>query len=413
MDLKEKLRKNRINIKLISLVMAFFLWSYVMREVNPEISREYRGIDVQFTGEDYIEREGLSILSPQNPKVSVKIEGTRSDLATISANAGNIVAEANVSGVRSGENVVNIKVSIKEHSGRIRILEYEPSQILLNVDKVITENLEISISPLGELPEGYTLGNVGIVNKFVRVTAPSSVLNNIAKVVVYPVISEKTETFMVNTPIVFLDKNDNEILNLHTNVKNADVEVPIYKVRSVPVRPIITGNLGQDEKITNIKVVPENIAIKGPAELIDKIAMIETEEIYLQDLIGSNTHEIDIKLPEGISLYDSDLDIRLEYEYINNVQKNLNIPISNFSINNKNSGLKYVIKTEFENINVNLYGESSLLEELSGEDLKAFVDVRGLKSGEYVLEINIENLNEVSLRGISPQTLEIQILDSN
>lgn len=409
MDLRERLNKNKWSVKLVSLIMAVFLWSYVMGVVNPVRHIDYRGIEIQFTGVDYINREGLSILSPQSPKVNVRIEGTRSELSNISTRPNTIVAEANLSGVRPGENVVNISVSIKEQTGGVRIINVEPSQIVVNIDEIVTENLEISVEPLGNLPEGYTLGNVRVIDNYVRVTAPKTAIDQIVEVVVYPVISDKTETFMINSPIIFLDKNQNEIQNLSSNIETADIEVPIYRLKSVPIRPLVTGTIGQDEKITNIRVVPENVVVRGSTKTIDSISYIETVELNLQDLVGAETHEVDLKLPEGVTMHDSGVDFKLEYEYINNVQKNITVPRENFYIKNENSDLEYTINTEFDSINVILYGESSLLDGLTGEDIKIFTDVKGLSSGEYLLEFNIDSIEGVTLREKEPTSISIII----
>ena len=409
MDLRERLNKNKWSVKLVSLIMAIFLWSYVMGVVNPVRHIDYRGIEIQFTGVDYINREGLSILSPQSPKVNVRIEGTRSELSNISTRPNTIVAEANLSGVRPGENVVNISVSIKEQTGGVRIINVEPSQIVVNIDEIVTENLEISVEPLGNLPEGYTLGNVRVIDNYVRVTAPKTAIDQIVEVVVYPVISDKTETFMINSPIIFLDKNQNEIQNLSSNIETADIEVPIYRLKSVPIRPLVTGTIGQDEKITNIRVVPENVVVRGSTKTIDSISYIETVELNLQDLVGAETHEVDLKLPEGVTMHDPGVDFKLEYEYINNVQKNITVPRENFYIKNENSDLEYTINTEFDSINVILYGESSLLDGLTGEDIKIFTDVKGLSSGEYLLEFNIDSIEGVTLREKEPTSISIII----
>lgn len=409
MDLRERLSKNKLSIKLVSLIMAVFLWSYVMGVVNPVRHIDYRGVEVQFTGIEYINREGLSILSPQNPKVNVRVEGTMSELSNISTRENGIVAEVNLSGVRPGENVVNISVTIKEQTGRVRIINVEPSQIVVNIDEIVTENLEISVEPLGNLPEGYTLGNVRVIDNYVRVTAPKTVLNQIGEVVVFPVISDKTETFMINSPIIFLDKNENEIQNLSSNIETADIEIPIYKLKSVPIRPLVTGSIGQDEKITNIRVAPENVIIRGSTKIIDSISYIETEEIVLKDLVGAETHEVNLKLPEGVTLHDPGVDFKLEYEYINNVQKSITVPKENFYIKNENSNLEYTINTEFDSINVIIYGESSLIDGLTGEDIRTFIDVKGLSSGEYVLESSIDSIEGVALREKNPNSLSVII----
>ena len=45
MDLKDKISKNKIKKIIISVVMAIFLWSWVIGVENPEIEIPYRGIN--------------------------------------------------------------------------------------------------------------------------------------------------------------------------------------------------------------------------------------------------------------------------------------------------------------------------------------------------------------------------------
>lgn len=411
MKLKEKLSKNDLSIKLISLVMAILLWSYVMGIENPVIERTYRGIDVDVTGEAYLQREGLSVVSPEDPKVSVKVSGTRKNLNELESS--NILAELSLDGMKAGENKGIVTVSIKQHSGGVEVVNVEPSNVVVTLDEIVTENLRITPVTLGELEESYTLGNVRVLNNYVRVTAPKSVIDQIENTVVYADITGKTDTFMINGPIVFLDKNDNEIKNLDTNMEYTEVEVPIYKIKSVPIRPNIVGEIDEDERISNVEVVPENVVIRGSKDAIDSVDSIITEPIQKSDLLGSTTQEVNLRLPEGISLHDGNLDVHLEYEYLNYVEKTFSIPKENFNLNNENLEYNYKISPSVENLSVIIYGESEDIDDLKGDNIQVYIDVGNLSPGNYAIEPKLENINDLTIREINPSTIEVIISEKS
>lgn len=409
MNLKEKLKKNNLNTKLISLVMAILLWSYIMGIENPESERPYRGVDVNITGEHYLQQEGYSLISPQDPKITVDIVGTRSNFIDFSS--ANILAELNLEGMKPGDNKAEINVSIVRHSGDVTISGWEPSSVIVTLDEIVTENIRINVQTLGELEESYTLGNVRVLNNYVRITAPKSVIDQIKNAITYVDVTGRRDTFMVNSPIVLLDKNDNEIKNLDMSIEYTDIEVPIYKQKSVPIEVNLVGNIGEDEKITNVQVVPENVVIRGQSDIIDGINSIQTEPVERRDLLGSQTQEVTLVLPNGVALHDNDLDVHLEYDYLNYIEKVITIPRDNFNINNENLEYDYEINSDIENISIIIYGESNDVGEINSEEIQIYIDVKDLSPGKYAIEPKIYNINDLTIRNIEPSTIEVEIKD--
>lgn len=72
-------------IKLLSLVLAFLLWLYVMGEENPEIPYEINDVPVKLINSDTLEKKGLIVLDEKNYTVNVKVRGRRSDVLNIAA----------------------------------------------------------------------------------------------------------------------------------------------------------------------------------------------------------------------------------------------------------------------------------------------------------------------------------------
>lgn len=406
MDLKAKINKNNIKKISISVVMAIFLWSWVIGVENPEIEIPYRGIDVAFEGESYLNKEGLSIISPKNPKVNISIRGNKSDLNSIDSH--NLKASIDLQGLKAGENKVPVDYSLQGQTGNIRIVNVDPATILVKLDQIISENKKIDIEILGELPESYTLGETRALNSFVRVTGPSSDLAQIDRVVAYADVSNKTESFMIKSKLVFLDKNDIELNNINANVTSAELEVPIYKIKSVPIKLKTYGALKPNERLENLKAIPENIVIRGSSANVDKIREIESESINISNLVEDPNYKVKLKLPEGISLHE-DVEVKLSYDHIINKEESRKIPVDQISFVGKNLNLNYEIVSDQKEVTVNLLGTEEDLKNLLDTNISLSFDVTDIEVGDHLVEIQANTLDGINIKSLDPTSLMLRI----
>ena len=406
MDLKAKINKNKIKKISISVVMAIFLWSWVIGVENPEIEIPYRGIDVAFEGESYLNKEGLSIISPKNPKVNISIRGNKSDLNSIDSH--NLKASIDLQGLKAGENKVPVDYSLQGQTGNIRIVNVDPATILVKLDQIISENKKIDIEILGELPESYTLGETRALNSFVRVTGPSSDLAQIDRVVAYADVSNKTESFMIKSKLVFLDKNDIELNNIKANVTSAELEVPIYKIKSVPIKLKTYGALKPNERLENLKAIPENIVIRGSSANVDKIREIESESINISNLVEDPNYKVKLKLPEGISLHE-DVEVKLSYDHIINKEESRKIPVDQISFVGKNLNLNYEIVSDQKEVTVNLLGTEEDLKNLLDTNISLSFDVTDIEVGDHLVEIQANTLDGINIKSLDPTSLMLRI----
>ena len=72
--------KSKIVYALLSLLISFGLWVYVITVVTPESEQTFYNIPVVFSNEAILNDNGLMVLSEQDPTVTVKLKGNRSDL---------------------------------------------------------------------------------------------------------------------------------------------------------------------------------------------------------------------------------------------------------------------------------------------------------------------------------------------
>ena len=73
--------KRKIIYALLSVVIAFGLWIYVITTVSPEWEETYYNIPVVLNNETVLHDNGLMLLEEQTPTVTLKLSGKRSDFA--------------------------------------------------------------------------------------------------------------------------------------------------------------------------------------------------------------------------------------------------------------------------------------------------------------------------------------------
>ena len=207
--------KNDWTLKIFALIIAIVLWSYVMSEVNPVMTEEYRNVKVSVLNQASLEREGIVVLEPENiDNISIKVtvSGRRSDIIKVSAD--DIIAQVDLSGYGTGE--VKVPIDIQVPVG-VTLKDYTPKEILFKFDKIVSRERAVIVETTGELPEGYVLGTPTVKPQSVVVEGPSSWLNSLSKVVATVDVSNITDdNIEVNVPVKLVDDEGNVVRGIST-----------------------------------------------------------------------------------------------------------------------------------------------------------------------------------------------------
>ena len=122
---------------LVSFLIAFTLWFYVITVVSTEYDQSFSGIPVSFQGEAILEERGLMIVSNETPTVALQLYGKRSDLSKL--DNSNITVTVDVSKIgEAGEHQLstgNISYPGDVRNDAISVLNRSPSTITLLVEQ--------------------------------------------------------------------------------------------------------------------------------------------------------------------------------------------------------------------------------------------------------------------------------------
>lgn len=410
--MSQKKDKN-LTVKILALFISIVLWSYVRSEVNPNIIREFRGINVEVMNERVLNEKGLVVIEPKNIKISVKVSGRRNDVNAIKAK--DIVAEVDLLEATRGTQKIPIEVNVPF---KVELENISNRYVTFEIDSLVTVEKEVNLNFLGANKEYIAKGSK-VTPRTVEISGPSALTNKIFKVMVDVNIDKITSDDIIKLPIKIVDDKNKEIKGLKTNIDMVNVSVLLLNSKEVPIKAKLIGSLDDDYELSNLNVIPKTVIIRGLEEDLKDINEIETEEINLSDVKENQNLNVNLKIPGGIML-DGDkktanIKITLknqnqETEEVREMEKEISLPIENINLGNLKEGLKASFEEETnKNIDIKLKGDRGILENLNEEEVNLTIDLNGLEEGIHELEIKASTINNLDIVSISPQIIKIKI----
>jgi len=398
-------RMNNITPKIFALIIAVILWSYVMSEVNPEISTEYRNVEVKLNNISTLERQGLVVMEPKNTTVNVRVAGKKSDMKNFRSKY--ISAYADLTGYGEGQHRVSIRVSLSDNSSNVRVTNIEPNEVLFTFDKVITREKTVSIKTEGDVDSNHIVEDISTSPQTIFITGPRTWVNEVAEARVSVNLDDRTSSTTLNLPVKLLDDQEEEVRDVGKDPSKVDVNISILKQKTLPIKLQTTGELPDSYDIDNIKIYPSTIAVKG-GDSIDGLKEINTKSVDLNSLLDSSSTEVELDLPENIKLINPDQKVSISYTVEETREEDYEFDFEDIDMRDLDDNLS--IESQSDNISLKLKGPRELLDDISKEDIKLYLDLKDLEEGSHDVDINVENISGITIETIDPRRLKIELI---
>ncbi len=398
--------KSRNNmLKIFSLIFAIFLWSYVRSEVDPERTVTFRAIPVRYENMAEIKLNNLTIISPEDAKVNVTLKGKQSNISKLKREQ--VIASVDLSGYYAGE--YNIPIKIQVDSNNIIVNSKEPETVAFKIDENVNKKMDVEVKTTGKLEESYVLGNIK-QNVEVEVLGPQSYVENIDKLVATVDVSKKNESTVISAPIIAYNKGGEVIEKITTNPESLDIEIPILKTQTVPIRLNVVGNIPSDVDENQFSIEPNSVSVKGNSAIINKITELETEAVSVNTLLTGQVG-ISVVLPEGISLVDKDVKFVASAYPIEINEQNIKVPFEEIKVKNLPEHYEVEYLDKDEDISLYLTPKDPLSDiVLSKEDVYASIDLNKLEEGEHKLKVDISVPETFKINEIKPEFISIKLV---
>lgn len=288
--------------KLVALIVAFFMWVYVMAEQDPEINDSYV-VPLSISNAPY---EFIALCDVKN--VKIKARAPRSYFAKYDANAFRIYA--NLEGLEEGEHTITPQVIMPQG---FELLEIAPATVSVKLDPLIEQQMPIEIATSGTLAQDSAIKEIERSMDIVTVVGSKSFVERVARVIGNVNLANNSSSFEVQIPMHAIDDKGNivERVRVVPSVITVSVDVESgLKRRIVPVVPELTVADGWE--LTKITVEPAQIEISGAESAVNSVVTLKTLPVSVQT--GQRQFKSNLKLvvPEGVTLREYEVTVSAE-----------------------------------------------------------------------------------------------------
>ncbi len=370
---------NNWQAKLLSILLAFGLWAFV---VNTGFRQEVLPEQIPVTLRDLA--TDLAVATPL-PDVSVEVFAPTASFQRLQPK--DLTASINLAGLEAGDHTLEIKVFAEDPN--VRIVKISPSLVELTLEEKESENFEVKIETEGQLGQGFVADKAKVEPKDIKVSGASTLLNDIDQVVARIAFNGETTDLEKTVAPVALDADRNQIKGLTYEPEKVDIKVPVLiadDAKTVGVEVDTTSNPAEGFFVGNISVEPSTVTAQGSSKALEDISVLKTETIDLSGATENLERTVKLNLPDNVRAEPEQVKVIIEIN-AGTSSKEISLPPQ---ITNIGSGLSSTVDPP--NLSITLTGPTNQLQDLSASTVNLRVDVSGLGAGDHTVSLTREML---------------------
>ena len=294
MTFARKLRSH-LPFKIISLLLAIFLWFFVIGRRSSEI-----GISVPVR----LENLPASLVIVNNPETNleVRIQGPQTLLSSLDPNRLNLSLD--LSGAKPGRISYHIFPEQITLPRGLRVNRINPSQIDFEFSAVVTRELPVRIKTEGECAPGYRISQISVTPPRVTLTGADRELKRMDFVETDTVsLKNRDDSFVVVVPLVIGGIHISRLEPQKVEIQVEITETLIQRwFRGIPIE--VTGLA---EGRYQVRPTQIELLLKGPELVLSRLQPGEIK-VFLEGSglsPGKHRRRAIIELPAEVQLLDS------------------------------------------------------------------------------------------------------------
>lgn len=374
--------KSKLTSILLSLVIAFGLWMYVITSVSPGSEETYYNIPVVMDGEALLAERNLMITGTSGSSATLVLSGNRSDLYKV--NRENITLKANLSSIlEEGTHAVTYSISYPGDVAQnaFEVLSQTPKYIHVTVEKRLTKEVPVEVKWIGSTPEGFMSDRENKVMDYayITVSGPASVADLIEKAVIEVDLNEQRESIGQSYRYTLCDGEGNPVdaEQITTNVEEVRLDVKIQRVKEVTLQVDVTYGGGANADNTRIELSTETIRLSGGEAVLEELGdTIVLGKINLAEITKSQTLTFPITLPEGVTNLTgvTEVDAVITFSGLSTRE----FTIEDIQMVNIPEGMEAELITE--KLQIVVRGPTGLVVSLTEKDISVVADLTGAEA---------------------------------
>lgn len=304
---------NNWGLKIVSLIVAIFLWLFVTNYQDPETVLTVNNVPVKLLHTEAVKSEGkiYIVLDDSDTIPVVTINAPRSIVDKLEAD--NVIATADLEDMNP-DYTVPITITTNKYSDSITNISGSIRSVALSVEDEARAIFPIETSVAGSAADGYQMGQVALDQNQVRVTGPKSEVERVKSAGVIVDISGSDRTVSTNAEIHLYDEDGRDIdidKNLTLNIDKVMVRVEVLPLKVVPIKIAVSGNPVEGYRMTGeTSVEPGQVMVAGKKSTLEALSAISipSSELNVTGRTNDLVKTFDLRnyLPSGVELAEGE-----------------------------------------------------------------------------------------------------------
>lgn len=388
MKIKASLTHN-VGIKIIALIVAALIWLTVINITDPEKTIVIYNVPIEMTHEDAISDMDMVYEVKSDKYVNITVSGKRSVVSKLSAE--DFRATASLKEL-SKVNSVPIEISARQGSmaRKVTIEKQSVQMLMVDVEEIKKENFDIQVDYSGSAAAGFVPSKYTLSKNSVAITAPTSILKEIDKVVAECQLEGNSTDFTSRCKLSLYDAKGNVIRTkqLTMSSKYVKVTVEIDQEKEVPIEIGDIGNPAEGYEVKSTTLSQNKVKLIGDSKILGTIEKISLSgNVDISKAKDKYIKTIDLRnyVPEGVTI-SGENSVKIEVEISPLSTKTITIEASKIKIHNKGDNQVKIL----ENAKFTLQGENKVISKISTKDVSASINVDKLSKGEHSVQVELE-----------------------
>ncbi|HUM55647.1 MAG TPA: CdaR family protein [Bacillota bacterium] len=394
--------QNKTMNLIISVLLAVALWIYVVGEVNPDTTKKYDGIKIDFTNEESLAQNGLALLDPGVLTVDVTVEGKRS--AVNGVKEENIEVMADLTRRQKGKNSIHLEVNLP---GEVKLKSISAENIDVTIENRISEEKPVKVSFKGKLEDNREPGEAEVNPDRVIVSGAESAVRSVSHVKAEVNVKDfKNDKLSVETKALPVNRKGVAVRYLELSSDSIQVKARLMQTKEVSLKVNVKGEIKEPYQLDSIDI-PETVVIKGSEEDIENISVIQAEDVYIGDITKTSYIPLDFIMPSGVETASESQDMSIKVTIKALSSKSFDYKSEDVDA----KGLKTGLSASFEKagIKVTARGMEDIVSGLSGGDFGISVNLSELDAGTHKVKLKVTYTKKLSSVSVSPKEILVTI----
>lgn len=152
--------------------------------------------------------------------------------------------------------------------------------------------------------------------------------------------------------------------------------------KELPIKPVFLGDPEKGYVMEQVTMLPESVRVRGTESVLTDLELLTTKAIDIEGINSNVEMFVSILFPDRVTPVEPSpknymVQITVGSEPIVMIFKNIPIGLVKH---------EYQAAINPDNFNMTVRGPRSLLENFKKQDIEAFIDLKGMKPGEYKID---------------------------